>query len=582
MSLTQPSLIPQPWASDGSYTAIPQTTDEAGRASWAVGFPPETAQPLGAGGIPPHWLDFQGVLFALSNHAVFEQAGGHYTWSNTLDYPKGACIVGSDGNVYQALQDSGPNSAAGAAKNPTASAGAAYWGRLATPDGSTIKINSAGKLTVDFSNLADGLADGTTITANNGKLSSQAASAASLADGITTVASNGKLTVNLTNVTPTALKKISQYIGDANAGLVMNGTTGKLQINFSSVGDAVKDDIRASLDMKVPLRANKNLYVDPSDADASDGNWGGANPGPATGETPDTRAAQKFVTIQACVNFAASTYSVGNYHINIRIAAGTYNESLTLPEFDRGSGYIELIPAAWDASEHAVRDVTIAAPLNDLGTRETPVAASGGAWRLYYIDAYRIENATSQVGTARSCYAATGSAVLNLYGCSARQKMPSSPTPLGGQNYNVHVLYADDGGTINLEHGVIAGAIEAEKPSSGTPVVYAIQASRGGRIGLRRGNDSGTPATSPNIVCSGSCDVFLLASQEGGTSISGAGTLTTFVGTMTGKRYQANSGSFIVAGPAASYFPGDTAGTLDNGEGGRPQTYCWYSENDIS
>lgn len=174
MALQQPTIIPEPWADQGSRVSIPDTTTEGGRASWSLGFPPETAMPLGAGGIPPNWLDFQGVLHALSQHIVFEQAGGRYVWSNALDYPIGACIIGSDNKVYQALQISGPGTTSGA-KNPTTSGNSAYWGQIATPDGSTIKIVN-GKLTADVVTLAAALADGTTITANNGKLTSNAGS----------------------------------------------------------------------------------------------------------------------------------------------------------------------------------------------------------------------------------------------------------------------------------------------------------------------------------------------------------------------------------------------------------------------
>lgn len=124
MALTQPSLIPQPWGSDGQVGNIPQDSSEFGKASWAKGFPTETAQPLTEGGIPPSYLDFQGVLNALSAHAVFMQSGAHYTWSNTLDYPVGCFVLGSDGKLYQSLQASGPGYSAGA-KNPTTNA--AYW-----------------------------------------------------------------------------------------------------------------------------------------------------------------------------------------------------------------------------------------------------------------------------------------------------------------------------------------------------------------------------------------------------------------------------------------------------------------------
>lgn len=126
MAMTQPSFIPAPWAADGTYAAIPEQTTAAGRASWTAGFPPECAMPLAAGGIPPHWLDFQGVLHALSEHAIFQQSGGCYEWSADIDYPAGSIVFGSDGLVWQALQDSGPGFAVGA-KDPAANGNPSFW-----------------------------------------------------------------------------------------------------------------------------------------------------------------------------------------------------------------------------------------------------------------------------------------------------------------------------------------------------------------------------------------------------------------------------------------------------------------------
>ena len=198
-ALSQPSMIPVPWASEGQYADIPQQTSEAGRASWDVGFPPETALPLSAGGIPPHWLDFQGVLYVLSHHAAYQQAGSRYAWSSAIDYPAGACIIGSNGKIYQAMQTSGPGTSAGA-KNPASSGNGAYWAEAAVPDGVTITV-SQGKASANLARIGADLADGTTITANaqTGKLTAQLPTAQSLADG-NTIISNGQGKLQVANV----------------------------------------------------------------------------------------------------------------------------------------------------------------------------------------------------------------------------------------------------------------------------------------------------------------------------------------------------------------------------------------------
>lgn len=109
MALNAPSFIPQPWATSGQAATIPNQKPEFGRASWSQGFPTETSIPLNAGGIPPNYLDFQGVLKILSQFAFFQQSGGLFTWSSSLDYLKGCHILGSNGNEYVALRPSGPN-----------------------------------------------------------------------------------------------------------------------------------------------------------------------------------------------------------------------------------------------------------------------------------------------------------------------------------------------------------------------------------------------------------------------------------------------------------------------------------------
>lgn len=160
MALEQPTTIPTPWASGGAYADIPKDPAAGGRASWSAGFPPETARPISAGGIPPNWLDFQGVLHALSSHAVFQQSGARYQWSPDLDYPAGACVLDADGTVWQALANSGPGYAAGA-KDPRNGANPSFWGCLALPDGVSIVVDASGRLSIGNADNATATAFGT-------------------------------------------------------------------------------------------------------------------------------------------------------------------------------------------------------------------------------------------------------------------------------------------------------------------------------------------------------------------------------------------------------------------------------------
>ena len=89
---------------------IPQTRasgDPQNKATWNVGFPPITMQPVnadGTGGIPPSGADMNGVLNTLSSHAYTAQYGVSYDWdsniaSNLGGYPSGAIVAYPVGNA---------------------------------------------------------------------------------------------------------------------------------------------------------------------------------------------------------------------------------------------------------------------------------------------------------------------------------------------------------------------------------------------------------------------------------------------------------------------------------------------------
>lgn len=129
MAVEVPSFIPEPFANEGQKATIPDTPSaEQGRASWQQGFPTVCAQPLASGGIPPHYLDFQGILNALSSSIFYMQTGALWPWSSTLTYPLGAHVLGSDNNEYVAVQEN-------TGQNPTQDPTNVYWLRADAGDG---------------------------------------------------------------------------------------------------------------------------------------------------------------------------------------------------------------------------------------------------------------------------------------------------------------------------------------------------------------------------------------------------------------------------------------------------------------
>ena len=101
----RPTLIPIPFAESGGKATIPDTTVDPGRASWTAGFPPETRQPISAGGIPPNGEDMNGVLFDVADWSRWAGAGGPVGYDATFStavggYPRGAVLASATGQGF--------------------------------------------------------------------------------------------------------------------------------------------------------------------------------------------------------------------------------------------------------------------------------------------------------------------------------------------------------------------------------------------------------------------------------------------------------------------------------------------------
>lgn len=94
--------------------------------SYESGFPAKVKNALAPGGAPLQREDLNAIVKLLSAHIHYLQSGSLYEWDATLNYNKGAHILGSDGSEYVAQADSGPETEAGA-QDPTADEGSTYW-----------------------------------------------------------------------------------------------------------------------------------------------------------------------------------------------------------------------------------------------------------------------------------------------------------------------------------------------------------------------------------------------------------------------------------------------------------------------
>lgn len=102
MALIRPQNYAVPFAESGDRNVIPVTPTGTGKASFIDGFPPVTMQPIRTGGIPPEGKDFNGILYDITSHTIWVNAGGQYRFDVALStaiggYPAGMVLQSNDG-----------------------------------------------------------------------------------------------------------------------------------------------------------------------------------------------------------------------------------------------------------------------------------------------------------------------------------------------------------------------------------------------------------------------------------------------------------------------------------------------------
>lgn len=112
MAAPTPTLILQPFADTGDKNVIPNTPSPTpGLASYEDGFPPITRVKIQLGGKPPAGKDFNGILYDITTHTLYVEAGGKYEFNAALaaaigGYSKGFVLQDNSGeNSYRSMVD---------------------------------------------------------------------------------------------------------------------------------------------------------------------------------------------------------------------------------------------------------------------------------------------------------------------------------------------------------------------------------------------------------------------------------------------------------------------------------------------
>lgn len=105
-TLTTPPLLPLPFASSGAKNSIP-TASASPLASLTDGFPAVTMQPISSGGVPPAGMDFNGILFWITQFQSWVNGGGRFKFDSVFaaaigGYPVGVVLQLND-NVSEVV-----------------------------------------------------------------------------------------------------------------------------------------------------------------------------------------------------------------------------------------------------------------------------------------------------------------------------------------------------------------------------------------------------------------------------------------------------------------------------------------------
>lgn len=341
---------------------------------------------------------------------------------------------------------------------------------------------------------------------------------------------------------------IAAALRQAGGGLNVDAS-GKLYVDFSQMPTDKFEALLKSLRLPIWLNGNINFYVDQNHASASDSLVTGRG----------LSASLPFKTIQACAKYVANNYNLAGYIVYINVNSGTYEERLSLPDFNANGGLIWL--KRYSGVSRA--DVVI----KDTGAADQ-ISVSGGLWRIEGLTIKKIVNLSSLTGSSYIYPISSSAGTLQIYTCDIQLELSGS---LGSEIYAyINMLTTSGTGIIAMRPFSSENTRMAVPAAISNVFVTGLHVNNGGSFSLYNGNSG----TNGNFQVSGAFSAF--ASVSRGAINVGSGQPVRFAFSSgspapSGKRYSiTNGGSIATGNRGADYFPGSVAGTAD------ASTYSWY------
>lgn len=401
-------------------------------------------------------------------------------------------------------------------------------GKLAVDAADIIKSDgglkaSGGKLAVDFGQIP--AAD----------LASLAGSLAKPGGGLTAGA-NGGLAVDFASMPASTLRPMVMSMIKTGGGLSVD-SQGRIYFDAQSMDTSVFEAMMKKLRLPLWLDANLMVNVNKNHSAAADT----LIEGRGTASLP-------FKSIQAAVNYVCDNFNLGKFNTTINIAAGIYDESVTLGDYTTNTGTITLLGEDTGAENLS----TIIRRTN----QHCIYVTGKNTFILKNIKMYGLVNAeTGRFGTVLNTVAGS-QVILDRF-----ELQIDYSGELAGKNHRPFCIY----GNMNIRNSTSGNSrIKINNYSAGMENLFRLC----GQITMEGGNEGFA-----EILCSGAASKFMAV--IGGTFLRNTAVAhpMLFSGTgFTGKRYEVGRGGKCdVAGVGPDFFPGDTAGTVD------ANTYSWYA-----